>query len=84
MCLSIPALVESIDGEMAIVTVGGVQYNASLQIVDDVGVGDYVLLHTGFAIQKLSEEEAMETLEIFKDFEKLNKELDQEEKPISK
>lgn len=83
MCLSIPALVESIDGEMAIVTVGGVQYNASLQIVDDVGVGDYVLLHTGFAIQKLSEEEAMETLEIFKDFEKLNKELDQEENPIS-
>ena len=75
MCLSIPALVESIDGEMAIVTVGGVQYNASLQIVDDVGVGDYVLLHTGFAIQKLSEEEAMETL---------NKELDQEENPISK
>ena len=80
MCLSIPARVDSIDGEMAVVTVGGVQYNASLQMVEDVGVGDYVLLHTGFAIQKISEEEARETLEIFKDFEELNKQLDEEEK----
>jgi len=82
MCLSIPARVESIDGEMAIVTVGGVQYNASLQMVEDVGIGDYVLLHTGFAIQKISEEDAKETLEIFKEFEDLNKQLDQEENKI--
>jgi len=82
MCLSIPARVESIDGEMAIVNVGGVQYNASLQMVEDVGIGDYVLLHTGFAIQKISEEDAKETLEIFKEFEDLNKQLDQEENKI--
>lgn len=79
MCLSIPARVESIEGEMAIVNVGGVQYNASLQMVEDVGIGDYVLLHTGFAIQKISEEDAKETLELFKEFEDLNKQLDQEE-----
>ena len=82
MCLSIPARVESIDGEMAIVNVGGVKYNASLQMVEDVGIGDYVLLHTGFAIQKISEEDAKETLEIFKEFEDLNKQLDQEENKI--
>ena len=82
MCLSIPARVESIEGEMAIVNVGGVQYNASLQMVEDVGIGDYVLLHTGFAIQKISEEDAKETLEIFKEFEDLNKQLDQEENKI--
>ncbi len=79
MCLSIPARVESIDGEMAVVNVGGVRYNASLQMVEDVGIGDFVLLHTGFAIQKLSEEEAKETLELFKEFEELNDQLDREE-----
>ena len=79
MCLSIPARVESIDGEMAVVNVGGVRYNASLQMVEEVGIGDFVLLHTGFAIQKLSEEEAKETLELFKEFEELNDQLDREE-----
>ena len=54
MCLSIPAKVESIDGDMALVSVGGSKYNASLQMLDDVQVGDFILLHTGFAIQKIS------------------------------
>lgn len=80
MCLSIPAKIDSIDGDMAQVNVGGVTYKASLQLLDDVQVGDYILLHTGFAIQKISEEEAAETLGIFKEFEDLNKQLDEEEK----
>lgn len=80
MCLSIPAKVESIEGEMAMVSVGNVSYKASLQLLDDVKVGDYILLHTGFAIQKISEEEAAETLRIFEEFEDLNKQLDDEEK----
>ncbi|MEE4255595.1 MAG: HypC/HybG/HupF family hydrogenase formation chaperone [Bacteroidales bacterium] len=80
MCLSIPAKVESIEGEMAMVSVGNVSYKASLQLLDDVEVGDYILLHTGFAIQKISEEEAAETLRIFEEFEDLNKQLDDEEK----
>lgn len=80
MCLSIPAKIDSIDGDMAQVNVGGVTYKASLQLLDDVEVGDYILLHTGFAIQKISEEEAAETLRVFKEFEDLNKELDEEEK----
>ena len=80
MCLSIPAKVDSIEGEMAMVSVGNVSYKASLQLLDDVKVGDFILLHTGFAIQKISEDEAAETLRIFEEFEELNKQLDDEEK----
>lgn len=80
MCLSIPAKVESIEDDMALVSVGGAKYNASLQMLDDVQVGDYILMHTGFAIQKISEEEAKASLETFKEFEELNEQLDEEEK----
>ncbi|MCD4724494.1 MAG: HypC/HybG/HupF family hydrogenase formation chaperone [Bacteroidales bacterium] len=80
MCLSIPAKIESIEDNMAMVSVGGVTYKASLQLLDDVSVGDFILLHTGFAIQKISPEEAEETLKIFSEFDDLNKLLDEEEK----
>jgi len=79
MCLSIPAKVEFIEGEMAIVSVGGTKYNASLQMLEDVQIGDYILLHTGFAIQKLTSEEAAESLSIFDEFIELNRKLDEEE-----
>lgn len=81
MCLSIPARVSKIDGDMAICTVGDSSYNASLEMLalDEIHVGDYVLIHTGFAIQKLDEEEALETLKTFADFKKLNEQMDQEE-----
>jgi hydrogenase expression/formation protein HypC len=80
MCLSIPAKVEKIENDMATVSVGGTTYEASLQMVEDVQVGDYVLIHTGFALQKISEEEAKATLEIFQEFEEFNQQLDEEEK----
>jgi hydrogenase expression/formation protein HypC len=80
MCLSIPARIESIDGEMAVVNVGGVEYNASLQMVEDVKIGDYVLLHTGFAIQKISDEEARETFKLLNELEEIDRQIDQEEK----
>ncbi len=79
MCLSIPAKVEKIDGEMATVSVGGTIYKTSLQMVDDVAVGDYVLMHTGFAIQKIDEEEAAEALKTFQEFEEMNREMDKEQ-----
>ena len=62
MCLSIPAKVISIDGEMAKVSVNGVIANISLQLVDEVKIGEYVLVHTGYALQKLTFEEADEAL----------------------
>ena len=80
MCLSIPAKVEKIENETATVSVGGTQYEASLQMLDDVHVGDYILMHTGFAIQKLDPEEAEESLKTFQEFEEMNKMLDEEEK----
>ncbi len=86
MCLSIPAKIESIDGEMARCSVGGASYQASLQMLDmeEIKTGDYVLLHTGFAIQKISREEAEETLKLFDEFESFNEALDEEERRSGK
>jgi hydrogenase expression/formation protein HypC len=64
MCLSIPAKVVDIKGNMADVSVGGTIFKAGLQMIENVKIGDYILLHTGFAIQKISEEEALQTLRI--------------------
>lgn len=64
MCLSIPAKIVSIEGEKAKVSLGGAEYNAALDLVEDVKVGDYVLLHSGFALQKIDEEEAKETIRL--------------------
>ena len=50
---------------MAVVELGGVTRRASLMLVPETKVGDYVLLHAGFAIQRLDEEEAQETLRLF-------------------
>ena len=80
MCLSIPSKVISIKDNKAIVSVGGTEYEASLQLLDDVKVDDYVFIHTGFAIQKISEEEALETLRLFKELDAMEDVIDQEEK----
>ena len=67
MCLSIPAEVLSINGETAEVSIGGTIYKAGLQMLENVKVGDYILLHAGFAIQKISKEEAVVTLKLLRD-----------------
>ena len=66
MCLSVPAKVVEIQDHMAKVEVGGLLRDVSMDVCPDVVVGDYVLIHTGFAIQKLDEKEALETLELLK------------------
>ncbi len=67
MCLALPARVVTIDEvtELAMVEIGGVQREASLALVEDVSVGDYVLLHVGYALNKVSTEEAEKTLQLF-------------------
>jgi hydrogenase expression/formation protein HypC len=66
MCLAIPARVEEIgDDDSAIVDFGGVRKSISLALVEDVAVGDYVIVHVGFALQKLDAEEASATLALF-------------------
>jgi hydrogenase expression/formation protein HypC len=64
MCLAVPAKVVSIDGETALVELGGLTRQARTMLVPGVKVGDYVLLHAGFAIQTLDEAAAQETLEL--------------------
>lgn len=67
MCLAIPALVKSIDGQQATVEIGGVTRQASIQLTPEVKVGDYVLLHTGYAIYVIDAVEAEETLKLLKE-----------------
>jgi hydrogenase expression/formation protein HypC len=66
MCLAIPARVEEMTGaDTAIVNLGGVRKEISLALVEDVAVGDYVIVHVGYALQKLDPEEAERTLLMF-------------------
>ena len=67
MCLAVPALVRSIDGYEAVVDIGGVSRRASIMLTPEVKVGDYVLLHTGYAIHVIDEAEAQETLDLFRE-----------------
>jgi hydrogenase expression/formation protein HypC len=80
MCLSVPSRVISINGNKAIVSVGGTEYEASLQLVEDIKVGDYVLLHTGFAIQKISEEDARETFRLLRELGEIDEKIRSNEK----
>ncbi|MBT2971571.1 MAG: hydrogenase assembly protein HupF [gamma proteobacterium symbiont of Ctena orbiculata] len=67
MCLAIPAKVVAIDeqGENATVVLGEVKKEVSLALVEDVSVDDFVLIHVGYALNKVSEEEAEKTLQLF-------------------
>lgn len=63
MCLAVPGKVLDIQGRLATVDVAGVKRQISLDLVEDIQTGDYVLVHVGFALQKIDEQEAIETLE---------------------
>jgi hydrogenase expression/formation protein HypC len=67
MCLGVPALVEEVRGEMGTVSIGEAKIEVSLVLVDDVSIGDYVLVHAGFAIARVDEKEAEETLSLIKE-----------------
>ncbi len=69
MCLAVPMKIKSIQGEEAEVESGGTIYKASIRLTPDVKVGDYVLLHTGYAISIVDKEEAEQTLAIFRELE---------------
>lgn len=66
MCLAIPAqVVELRDGDNAVVDLAGVRKEISLSLVENVAVGDYVIVHVGYALNKLDPEEAAKTLALF-------------------
>ncbi|OGO31929.1 MAG: hydrogenase assembly protein HypC [Chloroflexi bacterium RBG_16_56_11] len=66
MCLAIPALIKSVKGEQAVVDIDGITRDVSLQLTPEAKVGDYVLLHTGYAISVIDTEEAGETLKLLR------------------
>lgn len=65
MCLAVPVKIVEREGTRAVVDAGGNRVPADLSLVTDAQVGDFVILHAGFAIQKYSPEEARETLALF-------------------
>lgn len=66
MCLALPVRVEQIlSGERAVVDIGGVRKEISLALVDGIKLGDYVILHVGYALARLDPEEAQRTLDLF-------------------
>lgn len=67
MCLAVPAKILEINGQEAKVDILGIVKNISLMMIEDVQKGDFVLVHVGFALQKLSVKEAQKTIEIFKE-----------------
>lgn len=67
MCLAIPSKITKIDNLMAVIDVDGVRREASLLLVEDAQVGDYVIVHAGFAISKIDEQGALETLALLKE-----------------
>jgi hydrogenase expression/formation protein HypC len=69
MCLSVPAEVLAIEGNRAKVSVGGVIYTAGLHLVEEIQVSDYILLHAGYALQKIDPVEARETLALLKEIQ---------------
>jgi len=72
MCLAIPALILSIDGDSAQVDIDGVQRKIGTMLTPQVRVGDYVLLHTGYSIGILKPEEAEQTLAVFRELAEIS------------
>lgn len=67
MCLAIPALIKSINGQQAVADIEGLTRDISLQLTPEAKVGDYVLLHTGYAISIIDAAEAEETLKLLRE-----------------
>jgi hydrogenase expression/formation protein HypC len=67
MCLAIPSKIVKIENNVATIDVDGVRREASLLLIDDPKIGDYVIVHAGFAINKINEEQALESLKLMKE-----------------
>ncbi len=67
MCLAVPMKILQISGGIGIADLSGVKREVNLNLIEDPKVGDYVIVHAGFAIQKLDEVEAEKTLELLRE-----------------
>jgi len=79
MCLAVPGKVICIDGKVARIDYGGTIREANISLVE-AKVGEYVIVHAGYAIQKMSEKEAKETLDIFADILQAGKEASERDR----
>ena len=78
MCLAIPVRVEKLDANaQATASVGGILRQIDVSLVEDVAVGDYVILHVGFALSKIDEKEAQETLRLMSESGMLEEAIDE-------
>jgi hydrogenase expression/formation protein HypC len=66
MCVAIPARIKFIQDQMATIDMEGTQLEVSLLLLEDAKIGDFVIVHAGFAIHKIDEQEAMESLKILR------------------
>lgn len=73
MCLAVPATVMAIEGDKGAVEVSGVRYQANLMLLDEVNVGDVILLHAGFAIQRLDPQAAAETIALYEELNEIKR-----------
>ena len=78
MCLAVPALVLSIDGEFAQVDFGGASKRVCVTLLPELEVGEYVIIHTGYAIEKMKPEEAKKTLALFEEMAEMASQMDPE------
>ena len=69
MCLAVPLQITEIDGETAVVERDSVRRKVGIGFVKDAAVGDYVLVHAGFAIQKVEQQQAIDSIEAFRELE---------------
>jgi hydrogenase expression/formation protein HypC len=77
MCLAVPTQIKSIDeNNIAVVELGGVEREISLVMTPEAEVGDYVLVHTGYAINLMSDEEAKASLEAFAELAEIQAEME--------
>ena len=83
MCLAVPAQLVSIEGQEAEVDLSGVRRRISVALTPEARVGDYVLIHTGFAISVLDEEEALETLALFEELDQFAAESQEDGSPAA-
>jgi hydrogenase expression/formation protein HypC len=67
MCVAVPAKILSINGVSAMIDLAGTQREASLMLLEDAAVGDWVIVHAGFAIEKITEEDAQQTFNMLRE-----------------
>ena len=70
MCIAIPAKLIEKKGTLGVAEIGGLKHEVDLRLLEDIQVGDYVIIHAGFGIQKLDTKEAEETLSLLKEMVK--------------